>query len=212
MRTSLAIAEILRREGVDLLFGYPRNPVLEAAAEAGIRTIIVRQERTGLHMADAPVAADARAPDGRVRDAARPGHRKCLWRRRPGLFGIGAGAGPAAGLCAPPRPRARQLQRGARRCAASPSMPSRSPPRPSSANVLRRAFTQLRNGRPRPVLVELPWDVLGEEMPGPTRLRAGRAHPLRTRSAGGRRGGRRARRGRAAGHLCRPGRPLGRGL
>src|SRR4029079_15120284 len=53
MKVGAAIAEILRREGVDVLFGYPRNAVLEAAAEAGIRPIIVRQERTGLHMADA---------------------------------------------------------------------------------------------------------------------------------------------------------------
>ena len=53
MKVPAAIAEILRREGVDVLFGYPRNAVLEAAAEADIRTVIVRQERTGLHMADA---------------------------------------------------------------------------------------------------------------------------------------------------------------
>jgi acetolactate synthase-1/2/3 large subunit len=33
--------------------------------------------------------------------------------------------------------------------------------------VLRRAFTQLRNGRLRPVLVEAPWDVLAEETPEP---------------------------------------------
>src|SRR5207237_10240838 len=32
---------------------YPGNPSRGAAAEADIRTIIVRQERTGLHMADA---------------------------------------------------------------------------------------------------------------------------------------------------------------
>ena len=48
-----AIAAILKREGVDVVFGYPRNQVLEAAARIDIRTVIVRQERTGLHMADA---------------------------------------------------------------------------------------------------------------------------------------------------------------
>ena len=48
-----AVAEILKREGVDYLIGYPVNPIIEAAAAADIRTIIVRQERTGLHMADA---------------------------------------------------------------------------------------------------------------------------------------------------------------
>src|SRR5581483_8262009 len=31
--------------------------------------------------------------------------------------------------------------------------------------AMRRAFTQVRNGRPRPVLVELPYDLLQEEVP-----------------------------------------------
>src|SRR5437660_3413311 len=53
MQVSHVIAEILKREGVEFLIGYPVNPIIEAAAEADIRTIIVRQERTGLHMADA---------------------------------------------------------------------------------------------------------------------------------------------------------------
>src|SRR5437879_8487332 len=53
MKAAAAVAEILKREGIRLLLGYPANPIIEAAAEADIRTIIVRQERTGLHMADA---------------------------------------------------------------------------------------------------------------------------------------------------------------
>ena len=53
MKTAAAIAEIMKREGIDVLFGYPRNQLLEAAATADIRTVIVRQERIGLHMADA---------------------------------------------------------------------------------------------------------------------------------------------------------------
>ncbi len=32
-------------------------------------------------------------------------------------------------------------------------------------DAMRRAFTQVRNGRPRPVLVELPYDLLNEEVP-----------------------------------------------
>ncbi len=53
MRVANAIAEILKLEGVKFIIGYPVNPIIEAAAEADIRTIIVRQERVGLHMADA---------------------------------------------------------------------------------------------------------------------------------------------------------------
>jgi thiamine pyrophosphate-dependent acetolactate synthase large subunit-like protein len=53
VQVAAAVAEILKREGTEFLIGYPVNPIIEAAAEADIRTIIVRQERTGLHMADA---------------------------------------------------------------------------------------------------------------------------------------------------------------
>ena len=35
-------------------------------------------------------------------------------------------------------------------------------------NAMSRAFTQVRNGRPRPVLVEIPWDVYEEQIPEPT--------------------------------------------
>ena len=53
MRVTDAVAEILKREGDDTLFAYPVNPVIESAAKADIRTVIVRQERIGLHRADA---------------------------------------------------------------------------------------------------------------------------------------------------------------
>src|ERR1700675_99125 len=53
MKAAAAVAEILKREGVEFLIGYPVNTIIEASAQADIRTIIVRQERTGLHMADA---------------------------------------------------------------------------------------------------------------------------------------------------------------
>ena len=53
MKAADAISEILKREGVEWIIGYPVNHILERGAAAGIRPIIVRQERIGLHMADA---------------------------------------------------------------------------------------------------------------------------------------------------------------
>ena len=50
MQVADAIAEILKKEGVEFMVGYPVNPIIEAAARADIRTIIVRQERTGIHL------------------------------------------------------------------------------------------------------------------------------------------------------------------
>ena len=53
MNVNEAIGKVLKAEGVDILFAYPVNPIIEAAAAEDIRTVIVRQERIGLHMADA---------------------------------------------------------------------------------------------------------------------------------------------------------------
>ena len=76
MKGAAAVAEILKREGVQFLIGYPVNTVIEAAAQADIRTIIVRQERTGLHMADAVSRVTSGDRDRRVRDAARARRRR----------------------------------------------------------------------------------------------------------------------------------------
>jgi thiamine pyrophosphate-dependent acetolactate synthase large subunit-like protein len=53
MKLGAAIAEIMKREGIEILCGYPVNHLIEFAANADIRPIMVRQERIGLHMADA---------------------------------------------------------------------------------------------------------------------------------------------------------------
>jgi hypothetical protein len=47
-----AIANILRMEGVDFIGCVPYQPLLEAAAIAGIRPLVFRQEGTGIHMVD----------------------------------------------------------------------------------------------------------------------------------------------------------------
>ncbi len=53
MKVVDAIAHVLKAEGVEYLFAYPVNPIIEAAAKVDIRPIIVRQERIGIAMADA---------------------------------------------------------------------------------------------------------------------------------------------------------------
>ena len=85
VRAAAVVAEILKREGVDFLIGYPVNPIIEAAAEADIRTIIVRQERTGLHMADAVSRVTSGERIGVFRDAAWTRGGELVRRRRPGL-------------------------------------------------------------------------------------------------------------------------------
>ena len=52
MDGNTAIANVLKIEGVDFIACIPSNPLIEAAAIAGIRPIVFRQECTGVHMAD----------------------------------------------------------------------------------------------------------------------------------------------------------------
>ena len=47
-----AIVETLRREGVTTFFCFPTTSMIEAAVAGGLRPVICRQERVGVHMAD----------------------------------------------------------------------------------------------------------------------------------------------------------------
>src|SRR6266705_3369308 len=52
MRGTEAIAQILKAEGVEYLFSYPNHPLIDAAAQLGIRPIIARGEKTLINIAD----------------------------------------------------------------------------------------------------------------------------------------------------------------
>jgi acetolactate synthase-1/2/3 large subunit len=178
VKVGSAIVEILRREGVDVIFGYPRNAVLEAAAKAGIRPVIVRQERTGVHMADAL----SRLTRGRRMGVFAMQH-------GPGTENAYGGVAQAYSESVPvlvlPQGYARRLAfvpDNYNACVSMRGITKHAEPITSPgevANIMRRAFTHLRNGRLRPVLVEMPWDVLAEEVSGPIDY----APVVRTRSA-----------------------------
>ena len=51
MKGGAAIANILKQEGVEYIFCFPNNPLIDAAASVGIRPIITRIERTAVNMA-----------------------------------------------------------------------------------------------------------------------------------------------------------------
>ena len=166
MKVPAAIAEILKREGVDILFGYPRNAVLEAAAEADIRIVIVRQERTGLHMADAYSRMTRGKKMGVFAMQHGPGTENAYG-------GVAQAYSESIPLLVLPAGYARRLAHvpdnynatvqmaGITKMAEPINLPA------ETANILRRAFTQMRNGRPRPALVEIPYDVNDEEVPEP---------------------------------------------
>lgn len=166
MKVGRAIAEILKREGVDVIFGYPRNAVLEQAAGIGIRTVIVRQERTGVHMADAL----SRLSRGRRMGVFAMQH-------GPGTENAYGGVAQAYSESVPvlvlPQGYARRIAHvpgNYNACIAMRDITKTAEPILLAAEtpaILRRAFTALRNGRLRPALVEMPWDVLDEDVPEP---------------------------------------------
>ena len=164
MKVSAAVAEILKREGVPFLIGYPVNAIIESAAQADIRTIIVRQERVGLHMADAV----SRTTSGRQIGVFTMQH-------GPGTENAFGGVAQAFGDSVPivvlpggyPRPvlnitpnfSALLNFQHVTKWVEQVTLPEEVP------NALRRAFTQVKNGRPRPTLVEIPTDVHAAEIP-----------------------------------------------
>src|SRR5438552_2885429 len=101
MKVADAIAHILKAEGTKFLFAYPVNPIIEAAAKVGIRPIIVRQERIGLHMADALSRVSSGTRLGVFCMQYGPGAENALGRAARPLRGAGralrAGVGGAAG-------------------------------------------------------------------------------------------------------------------
>ncbi len=165
MKVGEAIAEILKREGVEILIGYPVNHVLESAACAGIRPLIVRQERVGLHMAD----AISRLTSGRRIGAFAMQH-------GPGSENSFGGVAQAYSESIPilvlpmgyPR-RRMHVDPNFNSVTSMATVTKSAEPILSPAeipNIFRRAFSRLRNGRGGPALIEIPMDLFAEEFSG----------------------------------------------
>ena len=166
MKVADAVVEILKREGVEFLVAYPVNPIIEAAARADIRTIIVRQERTGLHMADAFSRLNSGERIGVFSMQNGPGSENAFG-------GVAQAYGDSVPILVMPAGYTRRLTnippnfnsflnfRHVTKWIEQVPLGSMIP------DVMRRAFTQLRNGRPRPVLIEIPSDVFGEDVDEP---------------------------------------------
>ena len=157
------IAHCLKEEGTEILFAYPVNYLIESAAKLDIRTVIVRQERIGLHMADAISRLSSGEKIGVF----------CM-QSGPGSENAFGGVAQAFGDSAPivvlpggyPRP-INQVQPNfnSAQSYASVTKSSEQLTTPEmTADAMRRAFAAVRNGRPRPALVEIPSDISSAEV------------------------------------------------
>ena len=165
MKAVEAISEILKREGIGTIIGYPVNHVLEYAAHLDIRPIIVRQERVGLHMADAISRMTSGGTLGVFAMQHGPGSENAYG-------GIAQAYGESVPLLVLPMGYPRRIAH------IHPNFNSTQAMKPIAkstepitsvdeiANVMRRAFTRLRNGRGGPVVVEVPADLMNEELTG----------------------------------------------
>src|SRR5438093_2265481 len=164
MKAAAVVADILKREGVEFLIGYPVNQIIEAAAEADIRTIIVRQERVGLHMADAVSRVSSGDRIGVFAMQHGPGSENSFG-------GVAQAFGDSVPIVVLPGGYPRRLlnitpnfssflnYQHVTKWAEQVILPDAVP------DAMRRAFTQVKNGRPRPVLVEFPTDILAADVP-----------------------------------------------
>ena len=208
MNVNDAVARILKTEGVEWVSCFPSNNLIESVASEGIRTVLFRQERGALMAADGYSRMNDRRKFGVAITQGGPGSEnshggiaQAFSDNIPILYLAG---GPALGQYAV-RPNFSPV-----RSYQSVSKHAEVITAPGQvASVMRRAFHNLRNGRPGPVIVEIPADVGGQEVPDSALNYQPPKRLLQAPSRGDVADAARAAAQRPqAGHLVRDGRPV----
>ena len=158
MNVMEAVARILKTEGVEWVSCFPSNQLIEAAAKEGIRTIMFRQERGALMAADGYSRLHNRKKFGVTITQGGPGSENSMGGLAqaysdniPILYLPG---GPALSQYAvKPNFSPTRTYATVSKCGEVITQPQQ------VSSVMRRAFHALRNGRPGPVIVEIPADV-----------------------------------------------------
>jgi len=159
----------MKREGCEYLLAYPLNPLTESCAAAGIRPIIVRQERIAGHMADAIARLTSGEKVGVFAMQSGPGVENSFgavaqaYAEGVPMVVIPAGASRGQAWVKPAFNSTLNFQHITKH-AETINVPTQIVP------ALRRAFTMARNGRPGPVLLEVPGDMWNEQVPGSDNL------------------------------------------
>ena len=164
MKVIDAIARILKLEGAEFLSAYPTTPLIDAAARAEIRPVLCRQERVGVGIAD----GYARVKNG-------TGLAVFGMQYGPGAENAFPGVATAYSDSTPmlllplghQRDRAQvfPLFSSARTYASVTKSVETLTAGSHVADVMRRAVSLMRMGRPGPVMVEIPADVVNEDIP-----------------------------------------------
>jgi thiamine pyrophosphate-dependent acetolactate synthase large subunit-like protein len=158
------IANILKSEGIEWVACYPSNPLIEALAKIDIKVIAFRHERGALMAAD--------------------GFSRTNDRQKFGVFVMQSAAGAENSMGALAQANADNIPvlvlpggYTLDRMSVAPNFWASKMYEPVSKyaetifkveeipSIMRRAFHHLRNGRPAPVVVEMPADVCAAQVP-----------------------------------------------
>jgi acetolactate synthase-1/2/3 large subunit len=159
MRVADAIVEILKREGTDTLFCFPTTSIIENAVAGGIRPVICRQERVGVHMADGYSRVTNGKPPGVFAMQYGPGAENAF-------AGIASAFSDSSPVLFLPLAQARDQSQifptfRSNVTYASVTKQVEEIRMPGSVPaVMRRAFNALKNGRMGPAMVEVPRDLV----------------------------------------------------
>jgi acetolactate synthase-1/2/3 large subunit len=163
LKTAEAIAQILKAEGVKFVSCFPPNKLINPSASQGIRTILTRQERVAVNMAD-----------GYTRVSGHTG--VALIAGGVGVENAFSGLSQAYSdlvpllMIADQSPSARLGSRQTQDLDTLFTLHKvtkwieRINQADRASEFMRRAFTYLRSGRPSPVFLELPEDIAETEM------------------------------------------------
>jgi acetolactate synthase-1/2/3 large subunit len=165
LRTIDAMALILKKEGIEFLSAFPTTSVIEAIAATGVRPVICRQERVGVHIAD----GFARVTNGRKASVfamqygpgaenAYPGVATAFSDSVPMLF-LPLGHPSARESVAPMYSSLKSYDSVTKHIERI-----NSPERVGAS--LRRAFSAMRLGKPGPAMLEIPADIAEMEVDG----------------------------------------------
>jgi acetolactate synthase-1/2/3 large subunit len=163
MRANEVVAKILKLEGVEYLFCFPANDLIEACAKVDIRPIMTRTERTLINMAHgySLVSNGKRLGVGCVQGG--PGSENAF----AGVAHAFADSAPVLMLpggisqserSIPPGFESIRHYGGVTKWVAEVNMAERIP------NMMHRAFHLLRSGQPGPVMLEIPSNVISDDV------------------------------------------------
>ena len=161
------LVKILKAEGVEWLSCFPAQTLIDAASREGIRPILCRQERAGVNMADGYSRIHNGKKIGVFTMQTGPGAENAFGGVAQAFADsvpllLLPGGQPTARMGVPPNFESVPNYRGITKWAGLINTIERIP------EMVSRAFTQLKHGRPGPVLLEFPRDVAAAEFPQDT--------------------------------------------